>query len=795
MKLSSRWRVMRRSVRARVLAIVLIPSVAMLVLGAGATGYLINSGIHVRNWASSVQAVIGPGTQLIKLVQDERRLTLLRVGGDTQDSADLPLQRQAVDDLLAQLSTTGQTLSNFNPQALQATNNAFVKVFAQLTAVRQRVDAGTISLADVYPYYNQFLDIIVGGLQGIAQTAPDPVTAADETTAVELFYALDGVSRGNALAAGAVASGGLTAGQLQEYWSQIGASQAQLGHLVPQLTSQEQAQYQALVASDPWQRLTAMENAVIDRGPRLSAAPDNRPLPMSMADWQNATTQVNNGLLAIWSDYHNFAEESAKAGGQRTFVNSLLAGGLVLLIAIIAFLIAVRLSTRLIRRLKRLRADTLELADNRLPEIVERLRAGEHIDPAVEIPALDYGGDEIGGVASAFNKAQHAAVLAATQEAKTRTGMNAVFLNIAHRSQVVVHRQLEVLDEAERRQDDPTHLELLFQLDHLATRTRRNAENLVILGGGRPGRKWRNPVPLEEIARSAVSETEDFVGVSAVRLPEVTIEGGAVADLIHLLAELVDNATSFSPPGSKVEVRGNIVGKGVVVEIEDQGLGMPREDRDRLNAILRNPPDFEVMALAERMRLGLFVVAQLAARHGITVTLTDSVYGGIRAIVLIPSALTTSAPATEDTQQPAAGQANPPASPQAGTPATVRPRSRRPRRPSADQIMADEPGSMVHWPEHEPPALTPSGPTNGGPTSNGPVSNGHSRHTDGRSPLPRRRRQANLSPQLLADLTANDEPPQQDAPRDVSPDRVRDTMSALLRGTKRGRETPPKHEL
>lgn len=789
MKLSSRLRVMRRSVRARVLAIVLIPSVAMLVLGVGTTGYLVKTGITARDWASSVQAIISPGIQLIKLVEDERRLTMLRLGGDAPDSTNLTQQRRAVDGALGQLSQTGQTMANLNPQALQGVNEAFAKVVAQLPGVRQRIDVGTISRASAYTFYNQFPDIIVTGLEQIAQTAPDPVTAADESTAGELFRAIEAMSRGNAVAAGAVASGGLTAEQLREYWGQIGASQAQLAQLVPQLTSQEQAQYQALVASGPWQRLSAMENTLINRGPRPSAAPDDRPLPMSMSDWQSATIQVTNGLLAIWGDYHNFAEEFAKASGQRTYVSSLLAGGLVLLIAMVAVLIAFRLSTKLIGRLKRLRAQTLELADNRLPWIVGRLRAGEQIDPDVDVPTLDYGVDEIGAVASAFNKAQRAAVLAATQEATTRTGMNAVFLNIAHRSQVVVRRQLEVLDEAERRQEDPAHLELLFQLDHLATRARRNAENLVILGGARPGRKWRNPVPLEEIARSAVSETEDFAGVSAVRLPDVSIGGGAVADLIHLLAELVDNATSFSPPGSKVEVRGNIVDKGVVVEVEDRGLGIPKAERQRLNAILRNPPDFEVMALAERMCLGLFVVAQLAARHGIAVTLTDSAYGGIHAIVLIPSALTTSGPGTGDTQQAVAT-----------VQAAGRPRGRAPK-PSAERIVDEGVGSTLRWPEHEPPSAAPpqvssAGPPNGRrPNKTIVVRDGQSKHSDGRNPLPRRHRQANMSPQLLADLTSNDDSTQQESPRGISPDRVRDTMSALLRGTQRGRDAPPKHEL
>src|SRR5262249_21250180 len=151
--------------------------------------------------------------------------------------------------------------------------------------------------------------------------------------------------------------------------------------------------------------------------------------------------------------------------------------------------------------------------------------------------------DEIGQVAEAFNSAQLIAVTAAAAEARSRAGINKVFLDIAHRSQLVVHQQLELLDVAEAKQADPEHLELLFRLDHLATRARRNAENLVILGGGQPGRKWRRSAGLEDIVRSAVSETEDFARVSTVRLPGLQLRGTVVGDLIHLLAELVDNAT------------------------------------------------------------------------------------------------------------------------------------------------------------------------------------------------------------------------------------------------------------
>jgi hypothetical protein len=224
-----------------------------------------------------------------------------------------------------------------------------------------------------------------------------------------------------------------------------------------------------------------------------------------------------------------------------------------------------------------------------------------------------------------------------------------VFVNIAHRSQVLVHRQLKVLDRVERAEDDPDQLELLFELDHLTTRARRNAENLLILGGHRSGRQWRNPVSLLAVVRSAIAETERYVRVETGVVPGVAVVGTAVADVIHLLAELIDNATAFSPPQSRVEVRGGVVGQGVAIEVVDQGLGMDPVERDRVNEMLRAPAEFDRMALARDSRLGLFVVARLAGLHEVGVSLAESAYGGTCAVVLLRSALlspdTGSAPA------------------------------------------------------------------------------------------------------------------------------------------------------
>jgi signal transduction histidine kinase len=761
------------------LAIVLIPSAALLVIGVGAAGYLVYDGYQARDWATTMQATATPGTQFVAEVEEERRLSLLQLGGDPTAAAPLAEQRKKLDTRLAGLQSMSANLAKLNPDALQEGNAAFQKVLGQLQTIRQGVDSGQVPLLDVYGYYSGLTEIIKLGVQGLAKTAPDTTTAVEESTSALLLGAADAMSRAHALAVAGVTKGGLTPEEYVEFSRQVGRYHTELESAAPTLVKEQQERFGALAATSEWTRLSEMESALILRGPRPSPVdPDTRPLPMSLPDWQNAATTVNKQLLNIYNEHHHYAEGFAAETGKRTFVNSLIGGGVILLITLLAALAATWLSNRMVRRLKRLRADTLQLADVQLPDLVYRLRRGEQIDVETEVPPLDYGPDEIGQVADAFNKAQRTAVGAAAHEAETKNGVRAVFLNIAHRSQVVVRRQLEVLDNAERKQEDPEQLETLFHLDHLATRQRRNAENLLILGGEQPGRQWRNPVPLVEIVRSAVSETENYRRVHTTRLPAISMTGSVVADLIHLLAELVDNATSFSPPDSRVEVRGNMVGKGVVIEVEDQGLGIEREEREEVNAFLHDPPDFGVMALSEDARLGLFVVSQLAARHGISVTLVESVYGGIRAIVLIRSALI-----ADETTPPAGQQNGVPAETAAETTADLP----RPRREQLPDMPTPESYPPVREPlrhsetmprvEAEPAEPTPNG------NGTEPLS------ADTRPPLPRRRRQASLSPRLVAE-TETAAPPDQgamDADGAAAAEWARNRMAAFQRGTRDGR--------
>jgi hypothetical protein len=228
------------------------------------------------------------------------------------------------------------------------------------------------------------------------------------------------------------------------------------------------------------------------------------------------------------------------------------------------------------------------------------------------------------------------AIRSAIDEARVRQGVNDMFRNLARRNQSLLQRQLTVLDEMERRATDPDVLEDLFKMDHLTTRMRRHAEGLIILSGAPPGRSWSAPVKLIDVMRGAVAEVEDYARVTVSTQSRAALSGSAVTDLIHLLAELIENATSLSPPFTQVRVGGETVANGFAIEIEDRGLGMVPQRLQELNERLANPPDINP---ANTEQLGLFVVGQLARRHGVRVMLRPSPYGGTTVVVLIPLAL------------------------------------------------------------------------------------------------------------------------------------------------------------
>ncbi|MFI5643571.1 ATP-binding protein [Kitasatospora sp. NPDC051705] len=347
------------------------------------------------------------------------------------------------------------------------------------------------------------------------------------------------------------------------------------------------------------------------------------------------------GLAAAWG----YAAYLLRDAEHRTAL--VVGSAVVALVLLVSLVRGVRAARALSARLSGLRSDTLALAQQEIPEVVDRLRAGEPVPTPPAWSPSRRAGDEVQQTTDGLAAVRQAAVAAIVHQAQGREGTKKVFLNIARRTQILIHRQISMLDALEREHEEPELLRELFAVDHLATRMRRNAENLVILGGALPARRWRNAVPMVNVLRSAVSETENYARVVVQGVPRASLSGQAVADVIHLIAELIENGTTFSPPYTQVQVSAQEVTKGLAVEVEDRGLGMGEEEYERLNDYLANPPELDVSALGDDLRLGLFVVARLAARHDIQVTLRPSPYGGTRAVVLVPSVL------LEQAEQPA----------------------------------------------------------------------------------------------------------------------------------------------
>ncbi|MFE6806237.1 ATP-binding protein [Streptomyces sp. NPDC057681] len=276
--------------------------------------------------------------------------------------------------------------------------------------------------------------------------------------------------------------------------------------------------------------------------------------------------------------------------------------------------------------------------------LVEQLRKGEGPPPRRQPPAAAPGADEFELLAADMTRAQDVAVTAVVQASQLSSAAGSeqkveVFVNLARRLQSLVHREISILDELENDVEDPDLLKGLFHVDHLATRIRRHAENLAVLGGAVSRRQWSRPVSMTEVMRSAVAEVEQYSRVKLVPPVDGTLRGHAVADCIHLLAELVENATVFSAPHTQVLLRANTVTSGLAIEVEDRGLGMPVTEQNKMNTLLADPDQVNVASLLQDGRIGLFVVSQLARRHGITVRLQSNIYGGVQAVLVVPQSL------------------------------------------------------------------------------------------------------------------------------------------------------------
>ncbi|MGX1510971.1 signal transduction histidine kinase [Streptomyces collinus] len=357
--------------------------------------------------------------------------------------------------------------------------------------------------------------------------------------------------------------------------------------------------------------------------------------PRSYQDWLDDSStkiqQMKNIELKLLEDMEQQARELRNESEQEAIIS----GVLILLVLGVSLVGAFVVARSMIRSLRRLEDTATKVAQDRLPELVKQLSETDpqDVDTSVESVGV-HSRDEIGRVAAAFDDVHREAVRLAAEQALLRGNVNAMFTNLSRRSQGLIQRQLSLISELESREADPDQLSSLFKLDHLATRMRRNGENLLVLAGEEPGRRWTRPVPLVDVLRAAASEVEQYERIELASVPSTEVAGRVVNDLVHLLAELLENATSFSSPQTKVKVTGHALPDGrVLIEIHDTGIGLSPEDLAAINERLASPPTVDVSV---SRRMGLFVVGRLSQRHGIRIQLRPSDSGGTTALVMLP---------------------------------------------------------------------------------------------------------------------------------------------------------------
>ncbi|WP_422754873.1 nitrate- and nitrite sensing domain-containing protein [Micromonospora sp. WMMD708] len=621
-------------IRAKLTALVVTPVAALLALWIFATTLTFGPALDLLA-ARTLLADFGrPGERVVAELQRERRASVIQLAG-TGTLPALADQRRRTDEAIVELRRRmdGDALRDAAGDLLDARLDALGAALEALPAGRGFIDRRQVDRAGAIGLYS---GMISSAFQAFAATAalPDAELNRQALALTAIGRSRELLGQTDAMLAGAFVAGRFTEGEHLRLVQTIANERFLAESAVADLPAADRAAYQRLVEGEVFVRLRTMQEQL------LSAGPSGLP-PIDPRTWQASQEAVQQELRDFeLSQADGLAERSVPVAV--TILLRLGVAGVLGLVAIgVSLLVAFRVGRTLARRLSAVRNAALELAGHRLPDVVARLRRGEQVDVAREAPPLSYGADEIGDVGRAFTEVSRVAVRSAIDEVTLRRGLNEVFLNLARRSQGLVHRQLAVLDRMERRAEDPDELAELFRVDHLATRLRRHAEDLVILAGAAPGRGWRQPVALLDVLRGAISEVEAYDRVDIGRVEPAGLLGRAVADVIHLLAELIENATAFSPPERRVEVTGAPVVDGYLVEITDHGLGMTPQAVEDANRRLATPPEFDP---ADSARLGLFVVSRLAARHGVRVTLRAGTPVGLTALVSIPADLVTEEP-------------------------------------------------------------------------------------------------------------------------------------------------------
>ncbi|WP_055493546.1 nitrate- and nitrite sensing domain-containing protein [Streptomyces sp. TP-A0356] len=470
------------------------------------------------------------------------------------------------------------------------------------------------------------------GMHLLVKPGPGATSLAKQRVALSSYAYLEGIAVEEYIGGGTAGD----AAKLDEAKAKLksdGAAQAQ------QAAAQAKAQGKTYVPppADPTQMVAGLATlGSTDATARAALAQQG----VTAQNWWGVNTLKYNAYRTIESDLADKAVADASIIANDAKTSAFITGAIVVVALLAAFILAGLMARQMSRSMRQLRNAAFGVAEQRLPMLVDQLSRTDpgRVDTRVA-PIPISSTDEIGEVARAFDQVHREAVRLAAEQALLRGNINAIFTNLSRRNQSLIEGQLTLITDLENNEADPDQLENLFRLDHLATRMRRNGENLLVLAGEEPGRRWDQPVPLVDVLRAASSEVEQYERIELSGVPEAEIHGRAVTDLVHLLAELLENATTFSSPQTKVRVTATRLPDGrVMIEIHDKGIGLTAEDFADINHKLANPPTVDA-AISQRM--GLFVVGRLSDRHGIRVQLRPSgEQAGTTSLVMLPDAIT-----------------------------------------------------------------------------------------------------------------------------------------------------------
>ncbi|WP_330477198.1 nitrate- and nitrite sensing domain-containing protein [Streptomyces platensis] len=639
-----------KSVRRKIVALLLVPLVSLTSMWAFMTYLTGREANQLLDVGNVVQKLGYPVEGVVQALQRERRQSLLyladRRGADAL--GELRARSRATDEAVTRLRTDAGT-RDVREDLTGDTGHrmsGILKGLSGLGSLRAQVEDNTVSRDEALEGYNSLVDPsydFLAALHALENVEMDKQGRA----LVIVTRAREAVAREDALMSAVLASGSMSKRDLRALSDRVAERRVLYETSLPMLPAKDRGLYADYWRSAPARELTSYEDRVI------AAGAQGGPGTVNAERWNTAAKKVLGDLQRMGKAAGDRYQERVAPVATNILLKAAIAGVLGFVAVLVSIIVSFRIGRRHVRDLIRLRKAAHDVSGVRLPSVMRRLAAGEQIDVETEAPRLVFGQDETGQVGQALNTLQRAAIEAAVKQSEMRRGVSEVFVNLARRSQVLLHRQLTLLDAMERRTEDTDELADLFRIDHLTTRMRRHAEGLVILSGAAPSRQWRKPIQLMDVVRAAVAEVEDYERIEVRRLPRLAVDGPAVSDLTHLIAELLENATVFSPPHTAVQVLGERVANGYTLEIHDRGLGMAPDLLLEANLRLAETPEFE---LSDTDRLGLFVVSRLAQRQNVRVSLQPSPYGGTTAVVFLPGTLLTeTADGGRDDDEPAPG--------------------------------------------------------------------------------------------------------------------------------------------